>query len=70
VDLFVIIDDGVSGVNKFAGANERIVSKGGNDVCTSSGLPYIVKELVNSGSRCRGPVGEMECYLGRDTGGD
>ncbi len=70
VDLFVIVDNGVSSINKLAGADERIVGKGGNNVCTLGGFPYIVKEFVNSGSRCRGPVGEMKYFLGRDTGGD
>jgi hypothetical protein len=60
VDLFVVIDDGVSGINKLASADERIVGMGGNNVCTLSGLPYIVKEFVDSGSHCHGPIGEME----------
>jgi hypothetical protein len=63
VDLFVIIDDGVSGINKLAGADERIVGKGGNNVCTLGGLPYIVNEFIDSGSHCRGPIRKMEDYL-------
>jgi hypothetical protein len=35
-----------------------------------SGLPYVVKEFVDSGSCCRGPVGEMEYYRGWNTDGD
>jgi hypothetical protein len=64
------VDNGVSGVNKLAGAHERIVGKGGNNACTSGRLPYVVKELVDSGSRSHGPVGEMEYHLGPNTGGD
>jgi hypothetical protein len=63
-------NDGVSGINKLAGADERIAGKGGNNVCTLCGLLYVVKEFDDSGSRCRGPVGEMEYYLGWNTGWD
>jgi hypothetical protein len=70
IELFVVVDDGVFGVNKLAGAHERIVGKGGNDECTMGGLLYVVKELVDGGSRYRGPVGEMEYHLGPNTGGD
>jgi hypothetical protein len=70
VDLFVVVDNGVSSINKLAGADERIVGEGGNKVCTLGGLPYVVKEFDDSGSHCSGPVGEMEYYLGRNTGGD
>ncbi len=70
VDLFVIVDDSLSGGNKLAGADERIVGKGGNNVCTLDGLSYTVKEFIDSGSRCRGLVGEVEYYLGPNTSGD
>ncbi len=56
--------------NKLACAQERIFGKGGNNVCTLGGLPYVVKELVDNGSRCRGPIGEMEHHLGPNAGGD
>ncbi len=42
VDLFVVIDDSVSSINKLAGAHERIVGKVGNDVHTLGGLLRIV----------------------------
>jgi hypothetical protein len=70
VDLFIIIDSSVSCVNKLAGADERIVGEGGNNVCTSGWLSYIVKEFVDGGSCCRLPVREVEDYLGPNTGGD
>jgi hypothetical protein len=70
VDFFVIVDGGVSSIIKLAGADERIVGEGGNNFCTSGWLPYVVKEFVDSGSRCHGPIGEMEYYLGWNTGGD
>ena len=70
VDFFVVIDDSVSCIDKLAGADERIVGKGEDNVCTLGRLPYIAKEFVDSGSHCRGPVGEMEYYLGQNTGGD
>ncbi len=67
--LFVIVDEGVSGINELAGAYERFFGKGGNNVCTRGGFLHIVKELVDSGSGCCGPVGEMEYHLGPNTGG-
>ena len=70
LDLFVIIDDAVSGINKPACAHERIVGRGGNNVCTSGGLPYVVKELVDGGNRRRGPIGEIEYHLGPNAGGN
>ncbi len=54
-------------MNKLVGADYRIVGKGGKDVCTLGGLPFVVKEFVDSGSGCCGPVGEMEYYHGRNT---
>jgi hypothetical protein len=70
IDLFVVVDNGVSGINKLACAHERIVGEDGYNICTSGGLPYVVKELVDSGSCCRGSVGEMEYHLGPNAGGD
>ncbi len=68
--MFVVIDDSSSCVDKLAGADERIVGKGGDNVCTLGGLLYVMEEFVDSGSRCRSLVKEVEDYRGPSTGGD
>jgi hypothetical protein len=70
VDLFVVVDDSVSCIDKLAGADERIVGKGEDNVCTLGRLPYIMEEFVDSGCRCCGPIREMEDYYGPSTSGD
>ncbi len=60
IDLLVIIDCCVAGVNHFDSTKERVAYKGQDDVDTASRFPQIMVQLVDHGCCCCGSVWKMK----------
>ena len=58
--FLVIVDNCVSGVDKFAGAEKGICCQCRDDVCASCRFPHIVMQFADHGCWCGIAVGEVK----------